>query len=116
MARPSVIVAISLLLATSSFILPAQKDKSQDRGRTLIGRVLNQQEEPIAKAVVSLKNTRTHVSRSYISDTNGAFHFGPLSPNVDYEVRAEFNGASSDTKVVSALDPRLRVELTLRIK
>jgi len=116
MTRSKIILAIVLALTSFSFSLSAQKDKRQERERTLIGKVLNQQEEPVVKAVVSLKNTRTQVTKSFITGPDGAFHFGYLSPNIDYEVRAQWNDASSDTKIVSSLDPRQRIEVTLRLK
>lgn len=88
----------------------------QDHTRTLTGRVFDRQEDPISKAVVYLKNTKSLAVKTYISDADGTYRFPALSPNVDYEVYAEHNGARSDTKTLSAFDSRKKVNITLRIK
>lgn len=84
--------------------------------RSLSGRVLNQHDDPLAQAIVYLKNTRTLVVKTYISDADGSYRFPALSPNIDYEIYAEFKGARSDTKTLSAFDNRKAVTLMLRIK
>ena len=38
-----------------------------------------------------------------------------LSPNVDYEVYAQYQGKKSDTKTVSQFDSRAQVNINLRI-
>jgi hypothetical protein len=88
----------------------------QDHTRSLMGRVLSREDEPLAKAVVYLKNTKTLAVKTYITDADGSYHFPALSPNVDYEVHAEYNGAHSDTKTLSAFDNRKQANITLRIK
>lgn len=82
----------------------------------LTGRVFDRQDQSIPKAIVYLKNTRSLAVKTYITDDDGSYHFPALSPNVDYEVYAEHNGARSDTKTMSAFDNRKRVNITLRIK
>jgi len=84
--------------------------------RILTGRVLGRQDQPLAKAVVYLKNTKTLTVKTYISDLDGSYRFSQLSPDVDYEVYAEYNAARSDTKTLSAFDDRKQVNITLRIK
>jgi hypothetical protein len=54
--------------------------------------------------------------KTYITDPDGSYRFPTLSPNVDYEVFAEYQGARSDTKTLSAFDNRKQVDITLRIK
>jgi hypothetical protein len=84
--------------------------------RTLTGHVFNRQDQPVTKAIVYLKNTKTLAIKTYISEPDGAYHFPALSPNVDYEIYAEFQGAHSDTKTLSAFDNRKQVNITLHIK
>ena len=95
---------------------PAAYKEPQDHTRTLMGRVFNRQDEALAKAVVYLKNTKTLVVKTYITDPDGSYHFPALSPNVDYEIYAEFNGARSDTKTLSAFDSRKIANITLKVK
>lgn len=108
-----------LLLSTASPYVPqmaaAEKDQ-RDQSRALTGRVIDRQEQPVAKAIVYLKNTKTLVIKTYIADSDGAYRFPALSPNVDYEVYAEFNGARSDTKTLSSFDSRKQFNVTLRLK
>jgi|SRR3954465_4908310 hypothetical protein len=94
---------------------PAAFAKEKDQSKDVNGKVLSKADAPIKGAVVYLKNTKTLAVKSYISDDAGAFHFHALSPNVDYEVYAEFNGQRSGTKTVSSFDSRTTVEMTLKV-
>jgi len=87
-----------------------------DNTRTLAGRVFNRQDQPLQKAIVYLKNTKSLALKTYITDSDGGYRFSGLSPNIDYEVHAEFSGARSDTKTLSAFDTRKQVSITLRVK
>lgn len=89
--------------------------QAADQLRTLIGKVFSSHEEPLQKAVVYLKNTKTLVIKTYITDSDGGYRFPALSPNVDYELYAEFNGARSDTKTLSSFDNRKQVNITLKV-
>jgi hypothetical protein len=89
--------------------------RSREEPRTLIGRVHGSQEKPLADAVVYLKNTKTLVVKTYITEANGAYRFPALSPNVDYEVHAEYKGARSDTKTLSSFDSRKEAIINLKI-
>lgn len=112
------LVAIAMLPASAfAAAEPAVAFKDpQDHTRTLTGRVFNRQDQPLEKAVVYLKNTKSLVVKTYITDPDGSYRFPALSPNVDYEVYAEHNGARSDTKTVSSFDNRKIVNITLRVK
>jgi len=92
----------------------APKDKSAP-GRTLTGKVLDKRDNPVTDAVVYLANTRTHAVKSYIIGPDGSYHFPELSPNVDYEVYAQYKNLKSDTKTVSQFDDRKQVNIVLRI-
>ena len=118
-----ILITIAAIMALSAAPLPrlhaaeplAFKDP-QDHTRTLMGRVFSRQDEAIAKAVVYLKNTKSLAVKTYITDPDGTYRFPALSPNVDYEVYAEHNGARSDTKTLSSFDNRKVANITLRIK
>jgi Carboxypeptidase regulatory-like domain len=99
------------------FVPNAQGQKRETaQVRTLTGHVFNRQDQPVTKAIVYLKNTKTLAIKTYISEPDGTYHFPALSPNVDYEIYAEFQGARSDTKTLSAFDNRKQVNITLHIK
>ena len=84
--------------------------------RTLQGEVMADTEAPLPGAVVYLKNTKTMSVRSFVSDDKGNYRFTSLSPNVDYEVHAEYNGKQSDTKTLSSFDSRKVASINLKIK
>ena len=109
------LIAVAFFLGALSLGY-AEPREPQDRTRTVTGHVFSRQDQPIEKAIVYLKNTKTLAVKTYISDADGSYRFPALSPNVDYELYAEFNGARSDTKTVSAFDNRKQVNITLRIK
>lgn len=83
--------------------------------RTLQGQVMKDSEAPLPGAVVYLKNTKTMAVRSFISDNSGNYRFTSLSPNVDYEVHAEYKGAKSDVKTLSAFDSRATARINLKV-
>lgn len=88
---------------------------SQGESRTLTGHVLNGQSEPLQKAIVYLKNTKTLAIKTYISEADGSYRFPGLAANVDYEVYAEHEGSRSDTKTLSGFDSRKQANITLKI-
>lgn len=83
--------------------------------RTLQGQVANSSDAALPGAVVYLKNTKTQAVRTYISDNAGNYRFTSLSPNVDYEVYAEFKGAKSNSKTLSAFDSRTTAVINLKV-
>jgi hypothetical protein len=110
------IVAIFLLLTGLAIVADrAYAGDKKDPGRVLAGRVIDKQENPLPDAVVYLSNTRTQAVKSYIVGADGAYHFPELSPNIDYEVYAQFNGKKSETKTISHFDDRHQLNMNLRI-
>src|SRR5579864_265229 len=110
-------VAILVLLVGLAVIGTSYaKDKEKEApGRLLTGRVLDRHDNPLSDSIVYLANTRTRAVKSYIVGADGAYHFPELSPNIDYEVYAQYRGQKSDTKTVSQFDDRKQVNIILRI-
>ena len=78
---------------------------AQDSGtRSVKGLVTDQAERPLPEAVVQLKNTKTLQVKSFITDEKGQYYFHGLDPNVDYEVKAQYEGISSRAHTVSSFD------------
>jgi hypothetical protein len=86
-----------------------------ESGRLLTGIVTDRQDRPLPDAVVYLSDSRTRAVKTFIVGPSGAYRFPALSPNVDYEVYAQYNGHKSDTKTVSQFDDRQQVTINLRI-
>ncbi len=97
-------------------VAAAQKqDKNASQLRSVTGTVLGKEDAPLPNAIVYLKNTKTLAVRTYIANASGEFQFNALSPNVDYELFAEYDGKKSPTKTVSSFDSRTKVHLNLHI-
>jgi len=110
-------LVLSVLVASVCVVRASvvETNGSQPELRALLGHVVTGQGEPVQKAIVYLKNTKTLAIKTYISEADGAFRFPALSPNVDYEIYAESGGARSDTKTLSAFDNRKQVSMTLKL-
>jgi len=107
--RVAAIIALSLVAAGA----PASKNEPQTR--TLTGQVTDKADAPLPGAIVYLQNTRTQAVKTFITDSGGNYRFSSLSPNVDYQVRAEYQGHKSDTKTLSSFDSRSNVVMHLKI-
>jgi hypothetical protein len=100
-----------LLVSALAF---AQK-KGEEPNRSVQGVVTSAEEAPLSKAVVQLKNTKTLQIRSFITQENGSYYFHGLSPDVDYELKAEYQGGASDTKTLSTFDSRKQAVINLKL-
>jgi hypothetical protein len=116
MRKYQVVALAVMLFGLAAAVTPYAKDKDKGTtGRLLTGKVLDRHDNPLPDAVVYLSNTRTRAVKSYIIGPDGAYHFPELSPNIDYEVYAQYKGQKSDTKTLSQFDDRKIVNIILRI-
>jgi Carboxypeptidase regulatory-like domain len=114
--KHGVVALLMMVMGLGVICLPAlAKDKNSDTGRLLTGRVVDKQDAPLPSSVVYLANTRTRAVKTFIVGADGMYRFPALSPNVDYEVYAQFKDRKSDTKTVSQFDARPTVNINLRI-
>jgi hypothetical protein len=104
------------VLVLAGLPLPRQKQPTGDGSRILRGTVTDQNARPIAHAAVQIENERTLDVRSYISEAHGEFHFAELDPDVDYDVRAQFDGLWSEQKTLSQFDERHHPTMVLVIR
>jgi hypothetical protein len=109
------LAGIFSLLFLFVFTTSAQDSKKEAQLRTVHGIVTDKSENPLPNSVVFLKNLRTNAVRSNFADTEGNYRFSGLDPNADYEVHAEFEGAKSPVRNVSALDSRKEMVINLKI-
>lgn len=110
--RLKYVLPVALCLAAMA---SGQRGSSNEL-RTLFGHVFSVDSRPVNKAVVYLKNTRTLAIKTYITEPDGSYRFSALSPNVDYEVYADYQGSRSDTRTLSSFDNRKQVDFTLKLK
>jgi hypothetical protein len=65
--------------------------------------------------VVLLKDSKTLQVRSYVAQQDGKYHFYGLSTDVNWQLRAEADGMTSKTKMVSVFDSHSKVRLNLKL-
>ena len=113
---------LSALLLISTFFGMSAPVFSQGNGsyntgtRALKGVVKDKQGQPVSGAAVLVKNAKTLQVRSFVTQEDGAYRFYGLSANDEYEVRAQLESRSSDTKVLSAFDDRKEATIDLKLK
>lgn len=102
-------MGISVLLALALLVVAASDSRS------VRGTVSDRDGKPVSGAVVKLKDMRTLRIRSYITREDGVYQFHGLSANSDYELKAQFKGASSDSKTVSQFNTDQVITVNLKI-
>jgi Carboxypeptidase regulatory-like domain len=108
---PAVAVSTSLL-AVAPAALAQQHGPVQ---RIVQGKVVDKADAPLKGAVVYLKDSRSLAVKSSIADDEGAYRFGQLAPNADYELWAESDGKKSGTKTISSFDSKTQFYINLKV-
>jgi hypothetical protein len=83
--------------------------------RTIEGIVCNSEGAPIPGAVVYLQDSKSLAVKSYLSDSQGRFHFRELSMSVDFDLWAEMNGKRSKTKSISQFNSKTDLQFKLKL-
>ena len=114
----SLSIGVLILFLTLVLPLPAQKkkDKEESSTRTLQGLVTDKDEHPASGAVVQLKDLRTLQIRSFITKEDGKYFFSGLKVDDDYQVKADWNGLSSDARRLSVFDSRKTATINLKLE
>jgi hypothetical protein len=117
MRRISRTVLVAVLAVACTGLLSAQSKKNKDDPtiRKLQGQVVDPDDKPVAGAVVQLKDTRTLQVRSFITQANGEYNFCGLRTDTDYEIKAQYNGLTSDTRRLSNFDSRKIATVNLKL-
>ncbi len=113
------LIAVGLLLVPALTLVVTAQDnkKGENRNtRSVQGTVMDTENNPVDGAVVQLKDTKSLQVRSFITKTDGTYHFHGLNPNVDYELRADYQGFSSDTRTLSNFSSEKVANINLAIK
>jgi hypothetical protein len=107
--------ASCLALFLIPFALLAQQ-KSQDiTTRTMEGVVTDAAGKPAGNAVVQLKNTKTLQIRSFITSADGRYHFAGLGTDVEYQVKAQRDGATTSWKTLSVFNTKKTAVIHLKL-
>jgi hypothetical protein len=83
--------------------------------RTVEGIVTNDG-EVMKGAVVQIENRATQQLRSYVTQQDGAYHFGGLLFDVEYQIWAKRGDKESKRETVSQFDSKKVVKLDLVLK
>jgi hypothetical protein len=119
MIRSHIVPALFLLTLLCVFSLPAHlraADENEPKARQLTGTVLDADDQPVPQAVVYLKNMKTQVSVTFITEKDGSFRFHNLSPYIDFQIYAESKGKRSSVKSIGTFDTRANIVVRLRLE
>lgn len=94
--------------------LAAQKNEDSNT-RTVEGIVTNSANQPVPKASVLLKNTKTLQIRSFVTQDDGSYHFAGLGTDVEYQLQARLDDASSSWKTLSVFDSKKTAIINLKL-
>jgi Carboxypeptidase regulatory-like domain len=106
----------ALVLLVSCTLVAQHPNPNEDTNtRSVQGIVTDASGAPVAKAVVQLKDTKTLQIRSFISAADGSYHFAGLSSNVEYELKADHEGATSGWKTLSVFNTKKVASMNLKL-
>lgn len=116
MYRKQVILAGVLALVATLAVFAQSGKKGEDANtRTVQGTVTDAQGGTVDGAIVQMKNTKTLQIRSFVTKEQGTYYFHGLSPDVDYDLKAEYQGAASPNKTLSSFDNRKQAVINLKL-
>ncbi len=75
---------------------------------SLAGVVTDRKGNELPRAVVQVENVRTLEIRSYVTGSDGRYHFESISSDVDYVVRAKYRNLWSKPQYLSRFDSKKR--------
>jgi hypothetical protein len=113
--RPKQVVQYAIFLFLAVFFvahIPAANASGQ---KVVEGKVVGSDDQPQSGAIVYLKNGKNSDIKSFISTADGSYRFGQLSPDIDYEIWAEYQGHKSSTKTVSSFDSKKLLSYVLKV-
>jgi hypothetical protein len=115
-SRNSGVSACLLAAVLCCGLLGQNKRTNDDAPRSVQGIVSSASGKPQANAAVLLEDTKSLQIRSFRTGEDGKYHFAGLSPNVEYRLRAEFEGATSNRKTLSIFSNKKAVTIDLKLR
>ena len=107
---------LSLTLAFLSITSRCLDANAQSPTRGVYGTVTDQDGNPVKGAVALIENTALLRIRSYITQSDGMYHFSGLYWDVDYRLKAKYNGAKGPTRTLSHFDSREAKVINLKVR
>ena len=81
--------------------------------RTLRGRVTDERGHALVGAIVQVRSNSTFWVRSYITESDGLYHFAGLFTDDSYRVQAKYNGISGQSRALSKFSSRALATVNL---
>jgi len=105
------VLTLAVVAVVLSAGLAAQNKSRQERReeanlRAVQGLVAGPDDQPIAGAVVQVKDMRTLQVRSFITQSDGMYHFSGLRADIDYQLTAKSGEATAAPRTLSIFDNR----------
>ena len=107
-----------LLLVLVFGVTLAGQDKKPNEDantRSVQGVVTDAASNPVAGAVVQLKDIKTLGIRSFRTESDGSYHFAGLSTNEEYELKADHDGATSGKKTLTVFNSQKTATINLKL-
>src|SRR5262245_33407271 len=97
-----IFVSVCFCASAQAQLFPKSRRDTGPKPKNIHGVVQDLRGKPLVGARVFLKNMKTNVTRTLETDSSGEYKVFGLTPNVDYELYADFKGKASEKKFVSA--------------
>jgi hypothetical protein len=91
------------------------KNEKEGNTRTIDGTVKDASDNPMAYAIVQLKNTKTSNIVNFATKDDGKFVFRDLPMDINYELLAKHGDVATPVKKVSVYDTRKHVILNFQL-
>jgi hypothetical protein len=91
------------------------KNEKESNTRTIDGTVKDASDNPLANAIVQLKNTKTSNIVNFATKDDGKYVFRDLPMDINYELLAKHGDLSTPAKKVSVYDTRKRVIVNFQL-
>jgi len=106
--RRLMIAGVALFLSAGLFGQEQTRKEKREEAklRSVMGLVMDAQEQPASGAVVQLKDMRTLQVRSFITQGDGQYHFSGLRPDIDYQITAKSGEMTAAPRTLSIFDGR----------
>lgn len=112
------VAGVALML--SGALIAQRKSREERReeanSRAVQGIVTGVGSAPAQGAVVMLKDLKTLQVRSFITQTDGTYHFSGLKADVDYELTAKSGDDSAGPRKLSVFDSRKEAIINFQLE